>query len=62
MAKVIDGTLDGHALSGIAGVANIGTRPQLVRLRVRLANWYAFGRLAWDPTLDPRRSPTSGCA
>ena len=37
-------------------------RPQLVRLRFACANWYAFGRLAWDPRSRPRASPTSGSA
>ena len=25
------------------------------------ANWYAFGRLAWDPDLAPQPSPRNGC-
>ena len=52
VAKVIDGSLDGHALSGIAGVANVGTDRNWCGSVFACANWYAFGRLGWDPGLD----------
>lgn len=51
VAKVIDGTLDDHSLSGIAGVANIGTDRNWTGHHFGQANWYAFGRLAWNHTL-----------
>lgn len=51
VAKVIDGTLDGHALSGIAGVSNIGNDRNWCCSTFAQANWFAFGRLAWDHTL-----------
>ena len=51
VAKVIDGSLEGHALTGMAGVANIGTDRNWSGSHFDQANWYAFGRLAWDPTL-----------
>lgn len=41
------------SLKGIAGVANVGDSPCLTGNPVADANWYAFGRLAWDPTLSP---------
>ena len=53
VAEVVDGSLDQHALSGIAGVANIGTDRNWTRHPMGQANWYAFGRLAWDHTLSP---------
>ena len=53
VAKVVDGTLEKHAISGIAGVANIGADRNWTGHPVGQANWYAFGRLAWDHTLDP---------
>ena len=53
VAKVVDGSLDHHALSGIAGVANIGSDRNWTGHPVGQANWYAFGRLAWDHTLSP---------
>lgn len=49
VAKVVDGTLHGHALTGMAGVANIGTDRNWSGSHFDQANWYAFGRLAWDP-------------
>jgi alpha-glucuronidase len=52
VANVIDGSLDEHQLSGIAGVANIGTARNWTGNLFGQADWYAFGRLAWDPYLD----------
>ncbi len=54
VAKVIDGSLSGHQLSGIAGVANIGSDRNWSGSIFDQANWYAFGRLAWNPAADPR--------
>lgn len=51
VAKVIDGTLDNHKLTGIAGVSNIGTARNWTGNLFGQADWYAFGRLAWDPYL-----------
>jgi alpha-glucuronidase len=48
VARVIDGSLDGHKLSGIAGVSNIGDDRNWCGHPFASANWYAFGRLAWD--------------
>ena len=52
IAKVIDGSLDDHALSAIAGVANIGNERNWTGHLFGQANWYAFGRLAWDYQLS----------
>lgn len=49
VAKVIDGTLEGHSISGMAGVANIGSDINWCGHPFAQANWYAFGRLAWNP-------------
>ena len=38
-------------LVGIAGVANIGLDTNWCGHHFSQANWYAFGRLAWDPNL-----------
>jgi alpha-glucuronidase len=54
VAKVIDGSLDGHALTGMAGDANIGSDRNWCGSDFNQANWYAFGRLAWDPSLSSR--------
>jgi alpha-glucuronidase len=39
-----------NTLQGIAGVANIGTATNWCGHPFAAANWYAFGRMAWDPT------------
>jgi alpha-glucuronidase len=49
VAKVIDGSLHGHATSAIAGVANVGDDQNWTGSHMNQANWYAFGRMAWDP-------------
>jgi alpha-glucuronidase len=54
VARVIDGSLDRHRISGIAGVANIGSDRTWSGSVFDQANWYAYGRLAWDPGGDPR--------
>jgi len=54
VAKVIDGSLGHHTISGIAGVANIGTDRNWSGSDFNQANWYVFGRLAWNPTLSSR--------
>ena len=48
VARVADGSLFGHKLTGIAGVANTGTDRNWTGHDMLQANWYAFGRLAWD--------------
>jgi alpha-glucuronidase len=54
VARIIDGTVDGHADSAIAGVANIGSDTNWTGSHFNQANWYAFGRMAWDPDLSAR--------
>lgn len=39
------------AITAIAGVANIGTDTNWCGHPLAQANWYAFGRLAWNPQL-----------
>jgi alpha-glucuronidase len=54
VAKVVDGSLHGYRLTGMAGVANIGTDRNWSGSQFDQANWYAFGRLAWNPSLSAR--------
>jgi len=54
VAKVTDGSLDHHAISGIAGVANIGNDEDWCGSIFNQANWYVFGRMAWDPEISAR--------
>ena len=51
------------AAPAMAGVANVGTVRNWSGSHFDQANWYAFGRLAWNPrALVPRRSPRNGRA
>ncbi|MFI1772806.1 alpha-glucuronidase family glycosyl hydrolase [Thalassobellus citreus] len=51
IAKVIEGTLNNKKLTGIAGVSNIGSDRNWTGHVFLQANWYGFGRLAWNPYL-----------
>lgn len=44
----------GDALAGTAGVANIGADRDWCGSTFNQANWYALGRLAWDPAQSAR--------
>jgi len=52
VAKVIDGSLEDYPATGIAGVANIGNERNWTGHPFGQANWYAYGRLAWDHELS----------
>jgi alpha-glucuronidase len=47
--KVIDGSLYENQLTGMAGVSNIGDDRNWCGHPIAQANWFALGRLAWDP-------------
>lgn len=40
-------------IKGVAGVANIGNDENMTGHPLAQANWYAFGRLAWNPNMKP---------
>lgn len=52
VARVIDGTVHGYATTAIAGVANVGDDANWTGSHMNQANWYVFGRLAWNPDLS----------
>jgi len=54
VADVVDGSLFGYAQTGMAGVANIGSDRNWTGSHFDQANWYVFGRLAWNPALSTR--------
>lgn len=54
VARIVDGSLDGHRLTGMAGVANAGTDRNWSGSHFNQANWFAFGRFAWDPHAQAR--------
>lgn len=51
MWKEFFGFVNPHRLVGISGVANIGDDANWCGHPFSQANWYAFGRLAWNPSL-----------
>jgi len=51
--KVIDGSLYNDTLSAIAGVSNIGNDINWTGHPVAQSNWFALGRLAWNPRETP---------
>lgn len=53
VAKITDGTLRPASITAIAGVANIGEDTNWTGHHFAQANWYCFGRLAWDHSLTP---------
>ena len=55
VARIIDGSLFHSTDTGVAGVANIGTDRNWTGSHFDQANWYAFGRLAWDPQKSSRQ-------
>lgn len=57
VARIVDGLAEGHSLTGMAGVANIGTDRNWSGSHFDQANWYVFGRMAWDP--ETRAEPVA---
>ena len=55
VAKITDGELYNRSISAIAGVANIGEDTDWCGHHFAQANWYAFGRLAWNPSLSSKQ-------
>ena len=53
VAKILEGSVHHYALTGIAGVANIGNERNWTGHPFGQSNWYAFGRLAWNHALTP---------
>ena len=52
VARVIDGSLQNYAVTAISGVANIGSDVNWTGSHMNQANWYVFGRMAWDPDIS----------
>ncbi len=52
VARCTDGSIYPQAHTAIAGVSNIGLDTNWCGHTFAQANWYAFGRLAWDNTLS----------
>ncbi len=55
VAQVVEGAQgDAGRPTGMAGVANIGSARTWSGSHFDQANWYAYGRLAWDPQASSR--------
>jgi alpha-glucuronidase len=52
VARIVDGTLEEKTRTGMAGVANTGSDTNWCGHAFAQANWYAYGRLAWNPDLS----------
>src|SRR5690606_38382620 len=52
VAKVTDGSIGNHQKTAISAVANIGEDINWTGHHFAQANWYAFGRLAWNHQLS----------
>ncbi|WP_319520517.1 alpha-glucuronidase family glycosyl hydrolase [uncultured Martelella sp.] len=49
VSEIVKGKTFPHPVTGIAAVANIGTDRDWTGGTFNQANWYVFGRMAWDP-------------
>ena len=52
VARILDGSFYGDGrVTMMAGVANVGSERNWSGSHFDQANWYVFGRMAWDPEL-----------
>ncbi|MDI7776450.1 alpha-glucuronidase family glycosyl hydrolase [Asticcacaulis sp. EMRT-3] len=58
VAKVVDGQVYHDDLTAMAGVSNIGADRNWTGSDFDQANWYAYGRLAWNPQADAQAIAT----
>jgi alpha-glucuronidase len=54
VAKVLEGQVYHNPITAMAGVSNIGADRDWTGSDFNQANWYAYGRLAWNPDADPK--------
>jgi alpha-glucuronidase len=54
VARVIDGSTRGYTNTAISGVANIGSDTNWTGSHFNQANWYVYGRMAWDPDVSAK--------
>ncbi|MEB2785067.1 alpha-glucuronidase family glycosyl hydrolase [Algoriphagus persicinus] len=55
VASILEGKASDQKLTLIAGVSNIGTDRNWTGHLFGQSNWYAFGRQAWDPSLESKQ-------
>jgi len=54
VARITDGSVFNDSITAMAGVANIGEDTNWCGHHFAQANWYAFGRLAWNNSLSSK--------
>lgn len=59
---IISGQRFNRTLGGSAAVVNVGTNATWLGSNIAMSNLYAYGRLAWDTTLDSKKSCKTGPA
>jgi len=52
VARIIDGSAQNYAVTAISGVANIGNDTNWTGSHMNQANWYVFGRMAWNQDIS----------
>jgi alpha-glucuronidase len=55
VAHIIDGSVYPYKMTGMAGVSNIGSDINWTGHPFAQANWYALGRLSWNPYLSAEK-------
>ena len=55
VSKIVKGEINPKALTGMAGVANIGNALNWTGHPFAQSNWFAFGRLSWNPDMDNKQ-------
>jgi alpha-glucuronidase len=58
IARITDGSVFNDSITAIAGVANIGLDSNWCGHHFAQANWYVFGRLAWNHQLSAKEIAT----
>lgn len=54
VSDIISGQRFNRPLGGFAGVVNVGTNTTWLGSHLAMSNLYAYGRLAWNPSEDPK--------
>ncbi len=52
IARIVDGTTHNYSVTAIAGVSNVGSDANWTGSQFNQANWYVYGRMAWDPDIS----------
>ncbi|KAF2708993.1 glycoside hydrolase family 67 protein [Pleomassaria siparia CBS 279.74] len=56
---IISGKRFNRPLGGFAAVVNVGTNSTWLGSHLAMSNLYAYGMMAWDPSVEPEPNPAS---